>query len=134
MTKRGVNAPHLVFAGMSQAHRAGDVIDIAGQVALRDDGTVVSADDVEGQAEQCFTNMASVLHAAGASLSDVTQLTCYLTDAGNFAGYSSVKNRIFATDPPACTTVIVSALLNPDFLMEVAATARVRTSAEQENP
>jgi enamine deaminase RidA (YjgF/YER057c/UK114 family) len=114
--------PGMRFAGMSQAVRAGDWITISGQVALSD-GKVVGIGDPAAQARQCFANIEAALAAAGAGLSDVVALRCYLTDKSAYAGYAEVKNLLFAGHPPASTTVIISALLLPELLMEVEVTA-----------
>ena len=79
--------------------------------------------DAAAQAEQCFANIAAALNEAGAELADIVNLRCYLTRRDAFAGYSAVKNRLFAIDPPCSTTVIVADLLLPDLLMEVEAIA-----------
>jgi 2-iminobutanoate/2-iminopropanoate deaminase len=114
--------PGMRFAGMSQAVRAGDWISVSGQVALRD-GEIVGIGDAAAQAEQCFANIEMALKAAGGTLADVVSLRCFLTVKSAYAGYSEIKNALFAGNPPASTTVVVSELLLPDLLMEVEAMA-----------
>lgn len=116
------NPPGFAFAGMSQAIRCGEFVMISGQVALKD-GAVVGVGDAQAQAEQCFVNLRGALVEAGADLSDVINLRCYLTRRDAFAGYSAVKNKLFASAPPCSTTLIVADLLLPDLLMEIEATA-----------
>lgn len=69
---------------------------VSGQVALGDDGTVVS-DDPRDQAEQCFANIESALSLAGARVSDVVKLVCYLTDASYFGAYSDARAKCLVT-------------------------------------
>ncbi len=114
--------PGMRFAGMSQAVRCGEWITVSGQVALKD-GKVIGTGDAEAQARQCFDNIAAALAEAGAGLEDVVSLRCYLTDKSAYAGYAAVKNVLFAEHPPASTSLIVTALLLPDLLMEVEAVA-----------
>ena len=59
-----------------------------------------------------------MLEAAGASLADVVKLTNYFTSADHFPAYRDVKQRLLPKDPPASTSVVVAALLHPDFMME----------------
>jgi 2-iminobutanoate/2-iminopropanoate deaminase len=127
-----INVGHLEFPGMSQAVRVGDAVYLSGQVALGEDGAVVGRGDPEEQAAQCFRNLAAVLDAAGSSMADVVQLTCYLTDADYFPAYSQAKRRWFTTNPPASTTVVVAALLNADFLIEVAGVAVTQPTKPRE--
>jgi 2-iminobutanoate/2-iminopropanoate deaminase len=117
--------PGARFAGMSQAVRAGDWIMVSGQVALKD-GEVVGIGDPAAQARQCFANIEAALAEAGATMTDVVTLRCYLTDKAAYAGYAEVKNVLFTIHPPASTTVIISALLLPGLLMEVEAAAWIK--------
>jgi 2-iminobutanoate/2-iminopropanoate deaminase len=114
--------PGMRFAGMSQAVRCGEWITVSGQVALKD-GQVVGAGDPAAQARQCFANIEAALVEAGASLSDVVSLRCYLTDKSAYEGYADIKSMLFKDKSPASTTVIISALLIPALLMEVEAVA-----------
>ena len=122
---RGFNPPHLRFDGMSQAVRSGDFVVLSGQVAF-DASARITTDDPYEQARQCFANISLALGEAGATLSQVTKLVCYLTDATHFLSYSKAKGEVFpVADAPASTTVVVSALLDPRMLLEVEAWAYV---------
>ena len=114
--------PGMRFAGMSQAVRCGEWIIVSGQVALKD-GQVVGVGDARAQAQQCFANIEAALLEAGASLTDIVSLRCYLTDKSAYTGYADIKNVLFKDKSPASTTVIISALLIPALLMEVEAVA-----------
>jgi enamine deaminase RidA (YjgF/YER057c/UK114 family) len=116
------NPPGMKFSGMSQAVRAGDWVTVSGQVALKA-GKVVGVGDATAQARQCFTNIAASLEAAGSTLANVVSLRCFLTRKSAYDGYAEVKNALFADNPPASTTVIVTELLLPDLLMEIEAVA-----------
>ncbi len=115
---------------ISQGIRVGDTVYVSGQVAFGADGQIVGVGDAEAQAEQCFKNLEAVLEAAGASLGDVVRLTNYFTSADYFPAYRDVKQRLFPKDPPASTSVVVAALLHPDFMMEVEAVAVVGAGEE----
>ena len=117
-----INPPGMRFPGMSQAVRCGEWINVSGQVALKD-GKVVGVGDPAAQARQCFENIAAVLAEAGASLQDIIVLRCFLTDKASYQGYAEVKRMLFPNQAPASTTVIISALLIPDLLMEIEAVA-----------
>ena len=114
--------PGMRFPGMSQAVRCGEWITVSGQVALKD-GKVVGVGDPVAQARQCFDNIAAALAEAGASLADIVSLRCFLTDKSAYQGYAEVKAMLFQKEAPTSTTVIISALLVPDLLMEVEAVA-----------
>ncbi|WP_378944027.1 RidA family protein [Mesorhizobium sp. ANAO-SY3R2] len=116
------NPPDMAFPGMSQAVGCGDLVLVSGQVALRD-RQVVCVGDPAGQAEQAFRNIEAALAEAGLTLGHVVSLRCYLTSRDAYPAYASVKNRLFADNPPAATAMVVSELLLPDLLVEVEAVA-----------
>jgi 2-iminobutanoate/2-iminopropanoate deaminase len=118
--------PARILPGMSQAVRAGNTVYLSGQVAFGSDGQVVGIGDARAQAVQCFANIRSVLETAGAQLSDVVKLTCFLVDGDDFGAYAEVKKSLFTEGvAPASTTIIIKGLLIPGLLMEIEAIAVV---------
>ena len=93
----------------SQAIRAGGFLFAAGQTGL-DPKTGVLRDGVEAQTEQVLDNLAAVLRAAGASFEDVVKTTLFLTDLANFQTVNGIYGARFSGEPPARSTVQVSAL------------------------
>lgn len=120
---RQYSPKHLDFPGMSQAVLAGDFLMISGQVALGEDASLVGDGDPFAQAEQCFANLRTVLEAAGMTIHNVVQYTCYLTRADHYDAFSAVKHRYFGESRPAATSVIVASLLDPRMYFELEAVA-----------
>lgn len=94
---------------------------IAGQVGIAPDGKLAS--DVEGQADQCWRNIAAILAAAGMSIGNLVKVTHFLTRAENVAAYRKVFIPHLGDARPASTLLVISALARPDFLVEVEAVA-----------
>lgn len=109
--------------GYSHAVRKGNILCIAGQVALDKDGNVVGVGDFRAQAEQVFANLKAVIEAAGGTLNDILKTTTFVTDISNRPLLAEVRQKYFPTDPPASTLVMVSSLARPEFLIEVEAIA-----------
>ena len=109
--------------GFSPAARVGNQIFVAGQVANDANGVLVGVGDAHAQTEQCFKNVEAALQAAGAGWDDVTKITCFLVNADDYAAYAEVRNGIFPENGPASSTVIVTALVRPEMLVEVEAYA-----------
>ena len=109
--------------GFSPAARVGNQIFVAGQVATDESGELVGIGDAKAQSEQCFKNVEAALTAAGANWDDVTKITCFLVNADDYAAYAEVRNGIFPENGPASSTVIVTALVRPEMLVEVEAFA-----------
>ena len=111
--------------GFSPATRVGNVVFVSGQVATDAQGRLVGEGACEAQARQCFRNVEAALRAAGASMDDVTKITCFLVNADDYPAYARVRQELFPSDGPASSTVIVKALVRPEFLVEIEAVAVV---------
>ena len=111
--------------GFSPAAKVGSQIFVAGQVAADENGQMVGIGDAKAQPAQCFKNVEAALKAAGAGWDDVTKITCFLVSADDYAAYAEVRNGIFPENGPASSTVIVTALVRPEMLVEVEAYAVV---------
>ncbi|MDX2192067.1 MAG: Rid family hydrolase [Gemmatimonadales bacterium] len=99
---------------------------ISGQVALDSTGALVGAGDVRVQAEQVYANLQRALRAVGADFHDILKTTTYLVDASRIADVRAVRARWYGdAAPPASTAVIVPALFNPAWLVEVEAVVAI---------
>lgn len=104
----------------------GKIVFIAGQVALDKAGNLVGQDDFRAQSQQVFENLRAALDAAGGSFRDVIKLNTYVVDVSHLAEFRGVRDRyIELKNPPASTTVQVTRLFRPEFLVEVEAVAVV---------
>ena len=70
-----------------------------------------------------FANIGLVLAAAGATFADVVKVTTFLVDIDDRARINPVRQEVFGDARPASTLVEVSALVLPQFLIEVEAVA-----------
>jgi 2-iminobutanoate/2-iminopropanoate deaminase len=113
------------FSHYTDAVRAGELLFVSGCVALDGDGNLVGEGDVVAQARQVFTNIGLCLVAAGASFADVVKVTTFLTDIRDRTAVNTVRQEVFGDARPASTLVEVSALVLPEFLIEVEAVAVV---------
>lgn len=111
--------------GFSPATRVGNQVFVSGQVAADENGNLVGIGDAKAQSEQCFKNVEAALTTAGAVWDDVTKITCFLVNADDYAAYAEVRNGIFPENGPASSTVIVTALVRPEMLVEIEAFAVV---------
>jgi 2-iminobutanoate/2-iminopropanoate deaminase len=108
---RTENAP-APFQGApySQAIRSGELVFVSGQIALRPGHAELAGETIEEQTEQVFANLRAVLEEAGSGLDRLLKTTVFLVDFTDFAGMNGVYARHVGDDPPARSTVEVSAL------------------------
>jgi enamine deaminase RidA (YjgF/YER057c/UK114 family) len=98
---------------------------VSGQVPRDSAGNVVGKGDMRAQLEQVCENVKICLEAAGATLADLVQTTTYVTDIEAIFSCIDVRVRYFEPGMPTSTTVEVSRLAHPDFLVEISAVAVV---------
>ena len=101
------------------------ILFLAGQVAYDKDGSVAHRGDFKGQARQVFASIKALVESAGGTLQSVVKINTYVTDVRNRPDYRTVREEFFGAKGPASTMVQVSALANPDYLIEVEAIAIV---------
>jgi enamine deaminase RidA (YjgF/YER057c/UK114 family) len=110
---------------------ASRLIWVAGQTACDQRGRPVGGNDIGAQAEAALDNLRQALEAAGAGPADVTMLKVYIVGLSreSAAQIGQRVARFFAgVEPPVSTWVGVTALMHPDFLIEIEAVAAVRTA------
>lgn len=94
----------------SQALRAGSLLFTSGQIPLDPQTGLLEPGPIEVQTKRVMENLRAVLTEGGASFSDVVKATVYLTDLADFTKVNAVYAAYFPSDPPARSTVQVSAL------------------------
>ncbi|MFF0225350.1 RidA family protein [Streptomyces sp. NPDC004629] len=104
----------------------GRFVAVSGQLPLDGDGELVGAGDPVAQARQVFENLRRCLAAAGADFGDVVKLTYFVTDMAHMPAIRTARAAHIPDDRlPAASAVQVSALVRPEFLMEIEAFAVV---------
>ena len=112
--------------------RAGDYLFVSGTSSRRADNTIAGAEadglgstqlDIRAQTRAIIHNISDILSSVGAKLSDVVEISTYLVNMNDFAGYNEVYNEYFNENGPARTTVAVHQLPHPHLLIEMRAIA-----------
>ena len=112
--------------------RAGDYLFISGTSSRRADNTIAGAEsdalgatqlDIRAQTRAVIHNISDILASVGASLSDLVEVSGYLVNMNDFAGYNEVYNEYFNENGPARTNVAVHQLPHPHLLIEIKAIA-----------
>ncbi len=94
----------------SQAIRSGALLFCAGQIPLDPQSGQIVSDDISKQAKRVLENVSAVLRAENLNFSHVVKTTIFLTDMGDFQTVNEIYASYFRDDPPARSTVEVSAL------------------------
>ena len=102
---------------------SGRTIYVSGQVSLDAGGNVVGEGDIKLQTETVLEHVKTVLEAAGGGMRDVVKVTVFITDMGLYDEIHEVRRRYFEEPYPASSMVEVSALIDPQLLIEIEAIA-----------
>ncbi|UXM95074.1 RidA family protein [Bartonella sp. HY329] len=112
--------------------RAGDFLFVSGTSSRRPDnsfeGVTKKADgglelDITQQTRAVIQNIDKILKSVGASLSDVVEVSAFLTNMDDFKAYNEVYAEFFDYSGPARTTVAVKELPHKELLIEIKAIA-----------
>ena len=102
------------------------IVYVAGLVSVDVENQLVGADDITAQTRQLLTNMKRLLEAAGSSMQSVLKTTVYLPNRDHYAEMNAVYAEFFSDPLPARATLRVD-LINPIYLVEIDAYARVES-------
>lgn len=116
-------SPFEATIGFSRAILCGARVLVSGTGPVWPDGTC--PDDVGLQARRCFEIIEQALAAAGAGLRDVVRTRMFLTDPAASEPVSAVHGELFGATRPAATMVIVAALLDDRWKVEIEAEAEL---------
>jgi enamine deaminase RidA (YjgF/YER057c/UK114 family) len=107
--------------GFSRAFRVGDRVVVSGTGPVMPAGPC--PDDPGAQARRCFEIIEAALAEAGASLDDVVRTRMYITSAADGDAVGTVHGELLGHVRPAATMVVVAALLDPAWKVEIEAEA-----------
>ena len=112
----------------------GDFIFVSGTSSRRPDNTIAGVDvidemgtkhlNAEVQTREVLKNIDANLKKVGASIKDVVDVSTFLVNMNDFAGYNRAYAEFFDKETgPTRTTVAVHQLPHPDLVVEIKVTA-----------
>ena len=120
MTRTNIpgTSPYEPIIGFSRAVRIGNHVHVSGTGP-------VGADDasIADQTLQCLTLIATALTNASSSIDHVYRTRIYLTHVDDWQEAGRIHGQFFSTIRPAATMLVVAALLNPGWRIEIEADA-----------
>jgi enamine deaminase RidA (YjgF/YER057c/UK114 family) len=107
-------SPYEPIIGFSRAVRMGNSVHLAGTGPVG-----AEAEDAAGQTRRIFSIAADALGKAGASFDNVVRTRIYLTHVEDWEAVGAVHGEFFSETRPASTMIVVAALLNPAWRVEI---------------
>ena len=114
-------SPYEGTIGFSRAVRSGDRVLVAGTAPVWPDGSCDP--DAHVQARRCLEIIERALSDAGSSIARVVRTRMYITDPADAEAVGRAHAAVFGAVRPASTMVVVAALLDPRWRVEIEAEA-----------
>lgn len=102
-------------------------IHVAGQLSRNAQGEIVGKGDIRAQVRQVCENIKAALAAAGATFADVVQTQTFVTSWAEYRKAGDVRLEYFGDNVPTSTTVEISALAAPEFMVEISCIAMLES-------
>ena len=115
-------SPYEPMIGFSRAVRDGRHVVVAGTCAVMPEGEEPPR-DAYGQARRCLEIIVAALQEAGATPKNVVRTRMFLLDAGDADEVGRAHGELFGDVRPASTMIVVSAFLDPRWIVEIEADA-----------
>jgi enamine deaminase RidA (YjgF/YER057c/UK114 family) len=125
MTRRSVSSgsPYEPVIGFTRAVRVGDVIHVSGTGPVFPEGLLPAGgfpvDDPYGQTRRAFEIALAAVTDLGGSVTDGVRTRMFLTRAEDWEEVGRAHGSLFGDVRPAATMVVVAALLDPTWRIEV---------------
>ena len=115
-------SPYEAAYGFSRAVRVGNRIFVAGTAPVEPDGSSTPG-DAAAQARRCFAIILAAIDELGGSAANVVRTRMFICHAADADAIGAVHGELFRDVRPASTMVVVSALLRPEWRIEIEAEA-----------
>jgi enamine deaminase RidA (YjgF/YER057c/UK114 family) len=125
----GLAAPLGQYSHLAAVPPDHELIFIAGQVGVLEDGTLAGTDG-ESQTRQAFANILALLHSLGAGPENLVKLVTMVSAREHLAGCRAAREEVFAAwypagDWPAHSLMVVDSLATPELTVEIEGFAAV---------
>ncbi len=119
----GVHPPVGRYSHMARV-KASELLFLAGQVSLDEDGNLVGKGDMATQTRQAYRNIGKILESAGATFANVVQVTTCIVGQESVGPYMDGRSTVFDEvypngENPPNTLLVVNGLVDEGMLIEV---------------
>ena len=121
MAKAFYDPPDVFTAVNLYSHgvRSGRTVALAGQAPLNEDGSVVGPGDADVQCRRVFSDLQKTLQLAGATFEQVVYVRAYVTGKTVLPALHRAAGRVFGSNRPALTALIVPGCRAEGALIEL---------------
>lgn len=121
-------SPYEERFGFARGVRVGNVIHVAGTAPVAEPGEEAAA-DAYGQMLRCGEIARRAIEGLGGSMGDVVRTRMFIVDVADADAVGAAHKAIFGDQEPAATMVVVAALLDPAWRVEIEVEAIVASAS-----
>jgi enamine deaminase RidA (YjgF/YER057c/UK114 family) len=127
MTRQNVSSgsPYEPIIGFSRAVRIGNTIAVGGSAPIGADGKTAGVGDPAAQTRRCIEIIKAAIEKAGGKLENVIRTRVFLTRQEDWEAIGKAHGEAFGEIRPASSMIVVKALLNDEWLVEIEADALI---------
>lgn len=111
--------PQGLYSHIVKVQAGTELLFISGQLGIKPDGS--TPDTIEGQADQVFKNIATLLNSQGLGVGNIVKLTTFIVAGQDGQSVRNARIKYLGQHRPASTAVYVSQLVDPTWFVEVEA-------------
>ncbi len=116
------------IVGYSRAVKVGNIVEVTGTVAVDENNNLVGTNNAYEQTKFIIEKIEKILQQAGASLKDVIRTRMFVTDISRWEEFGKAHGEFFKEIKPCTSMIEVKALIAPEYLIEIEATAILNSS------
>lgn len=117
----GIWAPGPTYSHGVEVPGAACTLHISGQIGVDKSGR--TGGDITEQTEIAFQNVLAILQESGMTKDNLVRLRCYLVNESDIQPFKTVRAEFLDGRKPASSMLIVKALGDPTWLVEIEAIA-----------
>jgi enamine deaminase RidA (YjgF/YER057c/UK114 family) len=125
MSRQNVTSgsPYEPIIGFSRAVRIGNTIAVGGTAPIGPDGKNAAVGDPAGQVRRSLEIIKASIEKAGGKMEDVIRTRVFFTRQHDWQAIGKAHGEFFGSIRPASSMIVVKALLDDDWLVEIEADA-----------
>ena len=108
--------------GYSRAVKIGNMVEVSGTSAIDRDKIIAPGDPYQ-QTKFIIRKIERALNEAGGSLDNIIRTRIYVTNINDWSAIGKAHGEFFREIKPATTMIGVKSLIDPNFVVEIEATA-----------
>ena len=119
LNPESVISPQGLYSHIVKVPAGTELLFISGQIGIKPDGSTPTT--IEGQADQVFSNIVTLLESQGLGIENIVKLTTFIVAGQDGQAVRDARIKYLGTHRPASTAVYISQLVDPAWFVEVEA-------------